>query len=351
MTQSDSEIAILKTLWGKDKNGRWTVNGMKGINLKPKPAFEPDFFAFESEMELLSSSPGSRSIHEVFNSFGPTDFLLKQSIVPVVALAEGEDTIRCIGTAFIISCTGLVVTACHVLLDPQDRNYGRVSRIGNALRFLDGVSMGVLIPISPAYGQRGFRFFGFEECQYWGEWKESPLLHERERFDILTDIAICKIAAMPHGIAHQPLHLSLKGFRKDEQAYAVGYAEMKDIPIDRKDGKLIIRDFQQDLYVSVGKTLNAFPDNHQHKEVPTPGPCFDFSARVPGKMSGSPIFDGNGVVVRGVVSRSFSGEKHAFGAMLDPIMHLSLSGGTTLKDMMDSGNEGIAKIQGPGTSW
>jgi hypothetical protein len=111
---------------------------------------------------------------------------------------------------------------------------------------------------------------------------------------------------------------------------------------------LTVPDFEQDLYVPVGEVMDLFPDNHQRKDVPTPGPCFDFRAKVPGKMSGGPILGGDGAVVRGVVSRSFSGEKHAYGAMLGPVMRLPLAEDMTLRQMMNSGNEGIAKIQGAG---
>ena len=95
--------------------------------------------------------------------------------------------------------------------------------------------------------------------------------------------------------------------------------------------------------------MNVFPNNGgENKEVRTPGPCFDFNAKIPGKMSGSPIFGGEGAVVRGVVSGSFSGEAHAFGAMLGPTMHLPLVGTRTLKSIMDSGSEGMAKLHGQG---
>jgi hypothetical protein len=43
-------------------------------------------------------------------------------------------------------------------------------------------------------------------------------------------------------------------------------------------------------------------------------------------MSGAPIFGAQGAVIRGIVSRSFSNECHAFGAMLGPAMHLELGG-------------------------
>ncbi len=221
-------------------------------------------------------------------------------------------------------------------------------RSGNSIKFMDGMHMGVLIPINPAYMRNGNLFLQFEQCWYWGEWKESPLLHEDGTFDILTDIAICKIPLMPDGIGHQPLNLSLNRFAKGENAFAFGYAEMDDIPLKREAGRLLVPDLKQDLYVSVGAVMDVFPENHQRKEVPTPGPCFDFQAKVPGKMSGGPILGGDGAVVRGVISRSFSGEKHAYGAMLGPAMHLPLAEGMTLKQIMNSGNEGIAKIQGVG---
>src|ERR1700737_2728112 len=103
-----------------------------------------------------------------------------------------------------------------------------------------------------------------------------------------------------------------------------------------------------DLYVSVGEVMQMFPQNHFQKDVPTPGPCFDFKAKIPGKMSGGPIFGAEGSVVRGGVSRSFSGETHSYGAMLGPAMHLPLGDNMTLKKLMDSGMEGIAQVQGPG---
>jgi hypothetical protein len=274
--------------------------------------------------------------------------LLKQSILPVVAWVEGESAIRCIGTAFMISCTGYLITACHVLLDPQDRTYAKVVRGDNAVRFLDGILMGVLVPINPASGYSGFRFFQFEQAWYWGEWRNSPLLHENERFDILTDIAICKVSEMPGAAGHQPLNLSLRRFSKGERAIAIGYAEMDDIPITRDSGKVLVPAFEQELFVSVGEAMDVFPENHRRKDVPTPGPCFDFTAKVPGKMSGGPILGADGAVVRGVVSRSYSGERHAYGAMLGPVMDLPLGEGVTLKQMMDSGNEGIAQIRGEG---
>jgi hypothetical protein len=123
---------------------------------------------------------------------------------------------------------------------------------------------------------------------------------------------------------------------------------MDDIAVGNRNGQLFIGNFVQDIYVSVGEVMNVFPDNHVRQDVPTPGPCFDFKAKIPGKMSGGAILGAEGSIVRGVVSRGFSGETHSFGAMLGPAMHLPLGDNMTLKILMKSGSEGIAQVQGQG---
>jgi hypothetical protein len=343
----DTSVSILKVLWGRQRDGQWGSTGMKSLSLKPRAGFSPTFFKFESRVELLTEHPQG-GFDQILSSFGTVDFLLKQSILPVVAWVDGDDTFRRIGTAAVISCSGYLVTAAHVLTDPQERGYGDVSRQGNVLVAGDRLHMGVLIPKHPASGSAGFSFFSFERCWFWGSWTASPLFHEAERFEFLTDIAICKISALPDGAAHQPLSLSLNSFQKMEKAYAFGYGLMDDIPLEAIDGKLTIQAFDQDIYVSVGEVADVFPQNHQQKVVPTPGPCFDFRALIPGKMSGGPILGAQGAVLRGVVSRSSFPNDYAYGAMLGPVMHAPLDGDKTLKDLMDIGTEGIAKIIGGG---
>jgi hypothetical protein len=342
-------IEILKSLWSRLPDGRWGVTDLKALELKPNPGYGSDYFTFEGIVELMTTTP-SRNIHEVFASFGTTDFLMQQSVLPVVAWKAEDSLIRCIGTASVVSCSGYLITAAHVLMDPFDSGYGAV-REGAQLRLDEALNFGVFIPISPAYGTRGIRFFPFEKFWLWGTWKESPLITDKDKFDYLTDIAICKIAEMPHGAAHQPLGLSLNPFVPGEAAYALGYAEMNDIPLESTNGLATFDDVAMNLYVSIGEAMQIFPENHLRKDVSTPGPCFDFKAKIPGKMSGAPIFGAGGAVIRGVVSRSFSGERHAFGAMLGPAMHLPLNdppNRATLRTLMESGNEGIARIHGMG---
>lgn len=346
---SSMGVEILKVLWRKGEDGRWTTSGAKGLKLNPKKGSEVDYFAIEPNFELLTSSPRGRSFQELLQPFGHTDLLLQQSIVPVVAYVEGSDRARCIGTGFFISCSGYLATACHVLIDPFESGYASMKRVPGGIAIGPELTMGVLVPVNPAQGVRESLLLPFESARYWGEWRTSPLLHEKPRFEMLTDVAICKVSEMPKGLAHQPLNLSLRRFSPGEMTYTIGYAEMTDLPIHlHANGAMTTTSLDRELFVSVGEALGTYPDNHLRKEVPTPGPCFDYRAKVPGRMSGAPIFGGDGAVVRGVVSRSSSGERYAFGAMLGPAMHLPMAEGTTLSEMMETGNEGILRVQGQG---
>jgi|SRR6185312_6659297 len=342
-----SDVEILKTLWRKGHNGHWEISGIKGLRLKPRAGSESDYFSIDPTFELMTSSPGGLSFEGLLQTFGHTDFLLQQSIVPVIAFLEGDRTAKCIGTAFVVSCSGYLITASHVLTDPQESGYAPLRPVLGGRAFGPDLNMGVLVPINPAQGITESLFLPFESARHWGQWQQSPLIHEPERFEMFTDIAVCKVAELPRGLAHQPLNLSLRPFSEGEMTYTIGYAEMQDFSIQiAQDGSLTTPSLQREIFVSVGPAMQSYPENHLRKEVPTPGPCFDYRAKVPGKMSGAPIFGGDGTVVRGIVSRSFSGEKHAFGAMLGPAMRLPLASGRTLNDLMGAASEGMPNIQG-----
>jgi hypothetical protein len=347
-------ISILKTIWERRADGKWAIRDMKGLDLATEGESDERFFILRGDLQLMTKSPNC-SLEDALSLFGTTDFLMQQSIVPVVAWLEGESAIRCIGTGSIISCTGYVLTAAHVLMDPIESGYGAVHK-GTSVEFHDSLNFGVLIPYwTPGRGMtvhKAFRFFPFVKRWNWGEWKQSPLLHEGDRWEHLTDVAVCKIPEMPGGKAHQPLNMSLNPFVANEDAYALGYAEMPDIQINPENRNLTDSSFRLNLHVSLGNVIATFPQNHISREVSTPGPCFDFNARIPGKMSGAPIFGARGAVIRGVVSRSFSGEDHAYGSMLSPAMDLRLDEppniGRSLRDLLESGNEGMTIAIGKG---
>lgn len=223
---------------------------------------------------------------------------------------------------------------------------------GNRFTIDDDLQFGVFIPFVHPSGPRGFRYFPFEKFWVWAHWKKSPLIHERDRLEYLTDIAICKIPEMPNGVVHQPLSMSLNPFSLGEAAYSIGYAEMEDIPLSYKNGKTRIAKHSAELFVSIGEVTELFPQNHVDKTVTAPGPCFTFKAKIPGKMSGAPVFGGDGVIIRGVVSKSWSGDRDATGAMLGPAMRLPLNEpgvtGRTLLSLMHDKAEGIGQVFGEG---
>ena len=125
-----------------------------------------------------------------------------------------------------------------------------------------------------------------------------------------------------------------------DRAVAIGYAEMRNIRL--KDD-----DYQPELVVSVGSVTAIHRDNITEKQNSTPGPNFEFDAKIPGKMSGSPILVGGGILTKGVVSRSWQDVNHASGCLVASMMKTPLIRGKSLFDMMSANEEGIPQIIGP----
>jgi hypothetical protein len=351
MTESEkSHIAILKSMWRKDDAGKWVIHDMKGIDLKPREGFSRDYYRVKDEFVLLTQAPGP-VMNNIFSSFGWTEFILRQSVVPVIAWNEGDEEIRCIGTGFFISATGLLLTAAHVLRDPIDEGYAGVTEVAeNRHRLSEKLHFGVLLPTNPAMRTAPFvkldravrdakwLMCPFEWALHWGKEHESPLVHEKPEFRLQIDLAVCKVRENVIVGSYQPLNIGLHNLAVGNRAVAIGYAEMRNI---RTGGD----DYEPELYVSVGAVTNIYRDNITEKHNPTPGPNFEFDATIPGKMSGSPIVVGEGIITKGVVSRSLgSGERHATGCLIAPMMSLPLIDGKSLIDLQRSGTEGISQF-------
>ena len=345
------EIGILKSRWRRNEAGRWAVQDVKGLDLKPREGFAREFFRIKSEIELLSNRPGP-SPSDFFSSFGTTEFLLRQSIVPIVAWNKGEEEARCIGTGFFISASGYLLTAAHVLRDPLDENYSSVTEIENGTHKLsDSLVFGAMLPANPAMrnapldihpAMREAKWFlcPFEWTSHWGQNVESPLIHQEPEFRLLHDVGLCKVREQPLIGPYQPLNIGLHSLAIGDRAVAIGYAGMRNIRLQGDD-------YQPELFVSVGAVTNVLSDNISKKQNSTPGPNFEFEAKIPGKMSGGPILVGGGILTKGVVSRSWENENHATGCLIAPMMTLPVVDGTSLLDLQQSGNEGIVRIQGP----
>ena len=345
------QIGILKSIWIQDGAGKWVVHGMQGLDLKPREGYTNRYFKIEDELKLLTDRPGPL-MSNLFASFGTTEFLVRQSIVPIVAWNEGDSQIKCIGTGFFISATGLLMTAAHVVRDPVDEKYADVTRIDkNSSRLSDALNFGIMLPTNPAMRNAPFanipinvreaRYFicPFEWTQHWGKDIESPLLGREPEFKLDLDIAICKVRQFPLVGPYQPLNIGLHNLNIGDRAVAIGYAEMKDIKIGT--------DEQPELVVSVGSVTAIYPYNiADDKQNSTPGPNFEFSAKIPGRMSGSPILVGSGIITKGVVSRSWEGEEFASGCLIAAAMNLPLLDGKTLIKLQNEGSEGMAAVKG-----
>ncbi|THD68441.1 MAG: serine protease [Bradyrhizobium sp.] len=347
-------IGILKSIWRKNEAGVWTGHDLKGIDLKPREGCSKDYFKIKSEVNLMTQSPGP-VINNFFATFGTTEFLVRQSIVPVIAWNDGDEEIRCIGTGFFISASGLLMTAAHVIRDPVDEDYATVSQVGkNAHKFGEDLHFGVLLPANPAMKNAPFEIHPevreakwfmcpFEWAYFWGKDVESPLLHKKPEYKPDLDIAVCKVRERAAIGPYQPLNIGLYSLKLGDRAVAIGYPEMRNIRLAGGD------DYQPELIVSVGSVTTIYPDNITEKQNATPGPNFEFNAKIPGKMSGSPILVGGGIITKGIVSRSLgSTDNHASGCLIAPMMNLPSIGSKSLLDLMNGGNEGIAKMIGPG---
>lgn len=353
-TRTD-DIGILKTIWRKDEAGAWAIHDLKGIDLKPTGGCAKDYFTIENnEMNLMTQRPG-HIMNSFFTTFGTTEFLLRQSIVPIVAWVDGDEEVRCIGTGFFISASGLLLTAAHVIRDPVDEDYASFTKVDDrSYRFDESLRYGVLIPVNPAMKNapsppfqidpvmREAKWFmcPFEWVQHWGKKVESPLLHEKPEYKLDLDIAVCKVREQPSIGNYQPLNIGLHTLNLDDRAVAIGYPQMRNIRL--KDDE-----YQPELVVSVGSVTAIYPDNITDKQNATDGPNFEFNAKIPGKMSGSPVVVGGGIITKGVVSRSLgSNANHASGCLIASMMELPLIDDKSLLELMKNGEDGIPQFVG-----
>lgn len=343
-------MKIMKLFWQR-RDGVYAIVDMKGLDLLGPERSSQDFFAIRDDIAITQTAPFGGTIGSA----------LGESIVPVVAVANGDQRVRCIGTAFFISCSGLLVTAAHVITDPIDRRYGNAREGEDQVIETQGLAFGVLVPNNPLFQAPGFAFYPFEWSMLMAQPRDVPFSFRGVDVEITYDIAICKVMARANtNYPHQPLTLVQSGLigvgmRVGSEAHAVGYAGMSDFEINKNAaGQVVIAQPQFNLHGSVGKITEFFPDNLTKRDVSTPGPCFSFGAQIPGGMSGGPIFDTEGAYVHGVISKGWeneNGPEHfSFGSMLRPIMGIPIArmGGKSLDEMQKGQTEGIAVLFGAG---
>jgi Trypsin-like peptidase domain len=343
-------MKILKIFWEQRPDG-YAIADMKGLDLLGPARAGQDFFDIEDDIVLTHTPPIGGTVRSV----------LGESVVPVVAVVGGEGKVRCIGTAFFISCTGLVATAAHVIADPIERKYGNVEQIAGQVIETKGMNFGVLVRNNPLFQIPGYVFYPFEWSMLIAEERAALFSYRGVDIKINYDVAICKVPArQATKYPHQPLTIVQSGLigagmQVGSKAHALGYSGMADFEMNvNRAGQIAPVDDPFLLHGSVGKIIEFFPDNFSKRDVSTPGPCFSFGARVLGGMSGAPIFDREGVYVHGVASKGWENEQgpenFSFGCMLRPIMGLPIArmAGKSLDQMQRENKEGIAVMFGPG---
>jgi len=180
----------------------------------------------------------------------------------------------------------------------------------------------------------------FEWTQHWGREVDSPLLFRNPDFRLDLDVAVCKVAEQPLLGPYQPLNVGLHKAKVGDRATAIGYAEMQDIEFGGEDSP------EPELLVSTGSVTAVYPDNIVERQNATPGPNFEFDAKIPGKMSGGPILVGGGILTKGVVSRSWQGENFASACLVAPILQMPLASGKSLSQLQQEASDGIAQFSG-----
>ena len=345
---ANTAVELLKVTFGRRTDGQWTIASLDSISIRPRQPTAIGFY--EIADDVVAAQP---------SNFGPTTFHLSQSIVPIVAHVQGENVLRCIGTGFFVSCSGLLITAAHVVSDPIERHYGGVTETADLTWQARDLKLGVMIALNPFFHGKKYAFREIEWASFLAEKAEGPLPIAGTSLKITADTAICKVAPLAPEVPFQPLTIVQSGLvgtgmSVGKTATAIGYGAMRDIELQVTGENAIEGDFPFEMHASTGEILERFPDNLTTRQVPTPGACFSASLRLPGGMSGSPIFDHEGVYVHGVVSRGWVDEGGVsplgFGSMLAQSMHVPIRplANKTLLQLHAEDEHGFTKLRGPG---
>lgn len=204
-------MQILKTFWRKRSDGVWAGDAIRGIELKGGAGADSEFFAVEDDLVLTQATPVSGI---PFQGIGTVCSFMGASIVSIVAHEQGDNELRCIGTGFFVSCTGLLITAAHVITEPIEKKYGGVAEQDDVTWMMRELHFGVLVPTNPLFQARGFVFYPFEWTMFLAEKRQHPIPFHGVDLKLNSDIAICKVPERADGPVHQPLNIvqrSIKG--------------------------------------------------------------------------------------------------------------------------------------------
>lgn len=344
---STHRLEIMKALFARQPNGGYAIRHALVVPIKPRAEGPDAFYAINDD--IIGAQP---------NYISTIVTTLSQSIVPIVAVLRSENRMVCLGTGFFVSVTGLMITAAHVVMDPIERQYDGVRQLDDSHWDIRDLDLGVMIRMSPVFGEPGWMFRKIEWASLLAEWTDSPLPFGRRDLKLTTDTAICQVEALPGDACFQPLAMVQPGLlgvglAEGKSAVAIGYGAMQDVALVEVGEGVREGDFFFDLYASTGHVVERFPDNLANPQVRTPGPCFSASLKLPGGMSGSPIFDDERLYVHGVVSSGVEGangpDGFGYASMLAPSLHIPIKplGDRPLVDLIGDQQFGILRLNIP----
>lgn len=344
-TQTPTGPSILKHVWSRRPDKKWGIKAMVSIDLSNDGVPGDGFYSITDDLIAESG-------HNVLST---KLSLIRESIVPIVGSLHDDDQFECIGTGFFISCSGLLLTAAHVIAHVIERSR-KVRSDDDRVWSGDNVNLSAVIFRNQIFHPGRLFLAPIQWAAFFAETRSNPLPIRGLDLRCSSDIAICKVMEIPGG--HQPLSLIQPGIRgtgitPGANIYALGYGELPERFTLHPDRLAQNLPGNLGLHVSIGQMIEMFPDNWgDGRQASPPGPCFSFGASIPGGMSGSPIFDREGIYVHGVVSKGLNvieGESPlAYGSMIAPSMTLPIQPlGANLLQVHSSHQHGMAIINAP----
>lgn len=342
---TEADRKILLSSWQQRDDTPWALCSMKGIPLLPSSA-ESDETFYKVDNDLIAL--GHNFAGTIYSTLG-------RSIVPIVARVDGDNELHCLGTGFFISCSGLLLTAAHIFNEPISRNH-KLGIVSDELISFGNITFGVMVRLNPIFEHDGFIFKEIEWAGLFSDVSESPFPMQDPEIKLNADTAICKVKPLPSEIPFQPLAILPKGIagigmNVGKRVTSIGYGSLSNLGMTDHEESIEITADNFSFHCSTGEVLERFPDNGVSRTVSAPGPCFSASLKLPGGMSGSPIFDDEGVYAYGVVSKGLQSEHgleaFGYGSLIEPSLHIPIKplGGASVYELMDEGKHGIPNLR------
>jgi|ERR1041384_1752602 hypothetical protein len=242
-------------------------------------------------MDSFPSTPGT------FTPLPKFGHVLQQGVMPLFTKANEQETP--IGTGFMISADGLMMTAAHVVYAAIAAGQRRLS---TDRKFYDHYELYALYVTDKEHGTEGHRLGGFLPIQkVWLDekldialcWVERPILEDGP-----LPFTLCRLSP---GLPKEGEHVT--GF---------GYYQMSSQRQEKEvEGKTII-DYEHKTAVTPGEIVKVYPRYRDRGLLNFP--CFETNARFDPGMSGGPIWNERGFVC-GVICAS-SDSSHSYGSLL-----------------------------------